>query len=99
MLAIVDRFALARFTSCEQVRISAAANGAWLGAHHAAQHQLSGSDFALCHAHHPIDAPELIASTVSGVLQVLEKSVRMEHQHPVVDLAVQRVHRRLVWQP
>jgi hypothetical protein len=82
MLLIVEGSSITSLAGRQQIGITATVDRPWLDAEHPATCETSGAERALRHAHHPIDAAELIPSTIAAVIEVLDEQIAVAHQDP-----------------
>jgi hypothetical protein len=99
VLPIVNCCASAHLTTRRKVGVAAATNRPGLEADHSAEAKVARPKISIRHAHEPVDAAALIAAPVATLVQILQEGIPVRHQRPFAGLAVDGVHRRLVWKP
>jgi hypothetical protein len=99
MLLIANRPAIAAFPGREEIRVSASANRPRLEAEHAPDPESATREVAVRHAHEPVDAAQLIVTTIAAVKQELRECIAVSHQLPRPGRAMNSVHRRRIREP
>src|SRR5260221_2279166 len=96
VLPVMNFLATALFATREQIGIATAADGPCLRAEHASEHDAALSHAPLGHAHHPVDAADLVVAASAGLVTKLNEHILVLHELPGTELPMNRVHRRRV---
>jgi hypothetical protein len=99
VLTIVDCLSITKLTTRQQIWVSTPADRPRFEADHSAQAKMARPDLSIRHPHEPVDAADLIASSIAAFVQVLQEGVSVRHQRPTTGLAMDRIHWGFVGKP